>query len=1086
MRKICFGKNIFATNGIMTNLTNSNIVKNQLQEVYRMPENLIDINGCFKDCKNFTTFQATIPESVKYMSSSFEGCVNFYQNISIPNACIDMTRGFKNSNIKGTVYIPENVMEMQESFLNSSIKKINFVQREHNDVLNNIKEAFKDCNNLVMVEGEIPSTINFANEAFSNTSLENINFLKEEHYINIADGMFQNCRNLKFINDELNVNSAVDIFNGCSSLSYVSNIKGNNFSNAWGGCYNLQRIGLISGNLIFNNSFMGINNYSNIMSLNPNSLSLQSNDIEFLNKYPLRIYGTGHGLNYERNFVNAHLERGDYISGYCDILDFNIIGNCFSNYNGISQDLCIPKYFRTNLLDSSTRYVPMFQNAFKNKAFNNVFISGGDISINAFENSNIENLLFVYFVNAQYSSNQTKINSNSFINSKINSLSFYGNTNALNIGHYAFQNSTINNGFFPGETALNNGGFIYFNSVHSIGTSAFSNVIGNLKFETNIHTVYDNAFNNFKGSINIGHVFLGSIVGNKIRNIGDDAFRNINGTISHVNIMGNIGNNAFYNSVGFNGSLSLDFVKNIGKQAFYNTSIDDLYIKNTSGLSQNAFSGMKNLKNLTIDYLNINHFGGNFPNSLKNVYMTGNNQDSNSTNKLYSVINIKMNSYVAPNQFINLQNLTYFYDDFGYYDIGDNAFSNCINLKYVYGNMNIGNIGNNAFNRCSNIISVGNNIVGNVHNNAFNGCSNLRQLNAFYVCSSALSNCYNINSLTLRSQSLDHIGAVWGYSVYNNQSNVPSAQYDEVVINYGGTSRNGYNYYVYKISPNLKSVNLTGNFGSNAFQNIKSLENLTFDYTGSGVSDLTQSYIVHGCSNLINYNIKFSSSGKLVDNQFLSGVQNVININMSYDNIDYPSYYYYISRCCNMISNYPNLNNVDFGELRFSHSVEPIFDNLKIQNYSQNITIMPDVYYNGYNISTRKRWVHANFGSNITVETNKIGIVSHIESNYYYNIPNYSMNLNGKTIYFDNKICLDSYFLRNRSDLEIWVEDIESDLVLSGSSNITIYYANINMKPNMPTSMYINNNGNNYYYKNNINLIYKPNYNFGQYVSNIK
>jgi len=37
MRKICFGLNISATNGKMTNLTDSNVVKEQLQKVYRLP-----------------------------------------------------------------------------------------------------------------------------------------------------------------------------------------------------------------------------------------------------------------------------------------------------------------------------------------------------------------------------------------------------------------------------------------------------------------------------------------------------------------------------------------------------------------------------------------------------------------------------------------------------------------------------------------------------------------------------------------------------------------------------------------------------------------------------------------------------------------------------------------------------------------------------------------------------------------------------------------------------------------------------------------------------------------------------------------
>ena len=89
----------------MSNLTDN--IKSSLREVYRFPQNLEDMSNYLNGCVILTRFEAELRNTIKNMSSSFEGCGNFYKNVAIPSDCIDMSRSFKSSGIKGTMYIPE-------------------------------------------------------------------------------------------------------------------------------------------------------------------------------------------------------------------------------------------------------------------------------------------------------------------------------------------------------------------------------------------------------------------------------------------------------------------------------------------------------------------------------------------------------------------------------------------------------------------------------------------------------------------------------------------------------------------------------------------------------------------------------------------------------------------------------------------------------------------------------------------------------------------------------------------------------------------------------------------------------------------
>lgn len=1046
MKKICFGKNITTVNKKMSNLTDN--IKSSLREVYRFPKNLEDVSNCFNGCVNLTKFEAELPNTIKNMSSSFEGCGNFYKNVAIPSDCIDMSRSFKGAGIKGSINIPDKVVDMRESFKDSKLEAVSF--NENISYFNNFQESFLNCKTLAYVYGNLPQSIVNGEGSFKNTGIAEVNFFRENSFINNADKMFEHCKN----------------------LVSVGNIKSNSFLHTWNGCSNLKSIGIINGVLNFNNTFNGCHNYSDVVYLHPyfdgtdNSyLSIGDSDRSFLNNQALRIYGVGHGLENELNFQNAHLEKGDYISGYCDPDDFEKTqGDTYSNFfnwSGDTTSLVIPRFFRTNLLDDSTKSSVVFNHAFKNKVFEDVIVYGGDISMHAFNGASMNNLKIYP---------ETKINNYGFHNMSSNTLTIPNHGKTINIGKCCFKDTNIKNAFI-------------YSDINNIEQSAFLSFNGNL-FLGNINNISSTTFKSSYGNITSYDKTKNHI----INVVGENAFTHMRGIIDIP--IKNIGNNAFYN-VKNQFLINLADTRHIGENAFYNSGVSSLTIPDSINLINNSLHGMNSLIDLNIYDLNIYQFGGSYPSSLKNVVLRNNTHDVNSTNKLYSVQNITM---------LNGG------------DIIDNQFSGLANLKY-FKTINSPDVYHNAFSGCTNLLTISN--VGTVLRNAFNGCSNLSSLNAKDIVQGALSGCENIQSLTVHNLNatfdgshIKHIGRLWNVASIINARSVPNAIDGQIIIVTGVSTAGMYNNGVYLYNYNYLSINMSNKLEyvnmymyqsgkiacRNVFSNIKSLKKIDANF----YIRRNEIYnVFDGCYNLTDLNITFSNgSNSFVDSGLVRSINNIININFNFGHGGQTSGGS-LQAIVNDLSGYSTLKNVNFGSIGFANGRDKVFfNNCNWGNFSNGITILPDVYA-AYNYNSKTNWIHSNFGSNFSVPTQHIGVNSHIRDYYntniydYYNIPSYGMNLNNKIVYFDNHVSFDSGFFSKRTNLTTYVEDIATHALYSdGSSNITLYYTNLNKKPNIYTSTNyiteISNDGKNYYYTNNINVIYEPNYNYSKYVSNIK
>ena len=1021
MRKICFGKNITSVNSKMSNLTDN--IKDSLREVYRFPQNLVDVSNCFNGCVNLTKFEAELPNSIKNMSSSFEGCGNFYKNVAIPSNCIDMSRSFKGSGLKGSINIPDKVIDLMESFKDTNLQAVRF--DENISSFNNFQESFMNCQSLSYIYGTLPENIKNGSSAFKNTGITEVKFLKENSFINNADKMFEHCK----------------------SLISVGNIKSNSFLHTWNGCSNLKSIGIINGVLNFNNTFNGCNNYSDVVYLHPyfdgtdNSyLSIGDSDRNFLNNQALRIYGLGHGLENELNFQNAHLEKGDYISGYCDPDDFEKTqGDTYSNFynwSGNTTSLVIPKYFRTNLLDDSTKSSVVFNHTFKNKVFEDVIIYGGDISMHAFNGARMNNLKIYP---------ETKINNYGFHNMSSNTLTIPNHGKTINIGEFCFKDTNIKDVFI-------------YSDINNIEKSAFLSFKGNL-FLGNINNVFSTTFKSSYGNI----TSYDKTKNHTINIVGENAFSHMRGVIDIP--IKNIGNNAFYNAN--QSSINLAITTHIGENAFYNSGITSLKTSDDINLINNSLHGMNSLTDLNIYNLNIYQFGNVYPSSLKNVVLRNNAQDANSTNKLYSVQNITMlnGGDIANNQFKKLSNLTYF---------------------YTKGNPNIGN---NAFNGCSNLISI-NRMVGNIGRNAFKGCTNLVELDADDIVQGALSGCLNLKRLTVpnldayfANNSVKHIGRLWGYEFYETTNGRPREPLENETLLYYNTGYNHY-YWYFNMSNKLEYAEIDfhnvydANSVNFAFANIKSLKKIDSHYFCYG--NCVNSPVV-GCSNLTDYNIRFPINTINIGRSIINGIHHVKNVNFNFAGVFSGTlgFEYFVEELCSY-----SIQNVNFGNIRFNNSREIVFNNANFGNYSERITILPNVSHGNVTAG----YTHSNFGYNFIVPTSYIGINSYFVNNKFYNIPNYSMRLNGKTIYFGNNVNISRFFFNNRSYLNVYVEDVydRTNYVTNNSRYITVYYSNISTRPKFTDVSEISNDGKNYYYANNINVIYEPNYNYANYVSNIK
>jgi hypothetical protein len=255
MKKICFGKNITSENNKMTHLTNN--IKDSLREVYRFPQNLIDISNCFNGCVNLSKFEAELPDTIQNMSSSFEGCGNFNKNVAIPSNCIDMSKSFKGTNVKGNIEIPNKVSNMRESFKGSNLTSVCFKENDNN-IEYDLQECFMNCTNFYFIDGNLPNNIKSANNTFKNTGLTIVDFLTDDCIIGDAQGMFESCSNLKSVISNISSDNCDKIFKGCKNLELIGNIKGNSFSFSWSDCSNLEKMGYVEGVLNFNNSFLNL------------------------------------------------------------------------------------------------------------------------------------------------------------------------------------------------------------------------------------------------------------------------------------------------------------------------------------------------------------------------------------------------------------------------------------------------------------------------------------------------------------------------------------------------------------------------------------------------------------------------------------------------------------------------------------------------------------------------------------------------------------------------------------------------------------------------------------------------------------
>lgn len=761
MRKICFGKNITSVNNKMTNLTKD--IKDSLKEVYRFPQNLVDISNCFNGCSNFIELKAELPNSIKNMSSSFEGCSNFSKNIAIPLNCQDMSNSFKGTNIKGNINIPKNVKNLRESFKNTKIESVSF--DKDIDYFENFQSCFENCETLSSVNGVLPP-IQYANSAFKKTGIRDINFISSSNIIENAIDMFESCLNLKTVSEDLQIGDATGIFEncvnlqsvqnvssnslndsffGCKRLLTVGNIKSNHYFNTWDGCSNLQSVGNISGELYFNNTFNGCYNYSNVIYLHPTSLNIyQEQDYNFLSVNPLKIYGKVHDYAFELKLQNAHKDKGDYISGYCNPDDFDFLTyegkKYFTNYKGDSKSMVIPRYFRTNLLDETTKYTPMFNNAFNNKIFDNVYIYGGDIAY-SFNNTIVDNLII---------EPETKINRYAFSKISANNLSILNNGSNISIGCCGFLTSNIKNGFI-------------YSNINTIEDSAFDSVIGNLYFGNINNASGNSVFNNFNGNIlsydkNKNHI---------INKVGNNAFCNMIGYV-YIPIK-QIGNNSFRN-VKTMKSINLSLTNSIGENAFYNSGIEELNLSDNISLTTNSLHGMNSLVNLNTYNLSLSYFYS-YPSSLKNVELRKGTYNASDTSSLKSVESIFMNnssSIINNYQFNGLTNLKTFRTTSTLPTVGSYGFAYCTNLT---GDLNVGNISTNGFLNCSNLQGIyGKTIV----DGALSGCKSLKSL-SYSEDSISMS-----ELLAAQAKSLNdvfHIGRVFNATIRTNINTTTNTTY---------------------------------------------------------------------------------------------------------------------------------------------------------------------------------------------------------------------------------------------------------------------------------------------------------------------
>lgn len=1003
MKKICFGNGIKAQDNKMCNLTVN--IKGSLKEVYRLPNDLKNISNCFNNCANLSVFNANIPNSVENMSNSFKSCKNLFKNISIPSNCINMAYAFSNVPANGTKFIPNKVTNITGSFENSKINEIVFEDRNADDLNNilNMASAFSNSSleSVTFVDG---LKIGNAYRAFSTCPIERI-----KSDLNVDNGceMFKSS-NIKSVQN-IKSNSANSMFLSSLYLKKVGTIESNNFYYTFDNCRSMKEMGNITGNLAFKHTFRncgvgdtGTDSYGNVVYLKPYESSDQVHlsffdeesstdtptDRNFLYSHPLRIYGRGHGLENEINFINAHATNGTYVGGYCDPDQF--IAGQYKGDIGETIDLCIPRYYRTNLLDSTTKQTFNVSNSFKGNTFNSVYLFGANIT-NAFCGTTI-NYLYV-------DSKQGIINAN------------------------AFNSATVTNGILPDLVVIQD--------------SAFFNAQVNDLQTKNIADVGNNAFRDARGN-----VFNTSKRRYNVYNIYESAFQNSKIIPDFYYKFKNIGNNAFRNCV-FSQSVSFVDNFNLGSNVFYNARMTYLYLtQNNSTIADSAFAGINYLFEIQVKDLNASHFGGKFPNSLRSVVFFNNMQDPASTNKLSSVTTMFFPNgitNVQENQFRDLKNVTTFRTtNIG--NIGKNAFANFGSSQFTtiknYYNSNEdiiiqGNIATDAFNNSSiKRLSVGYDYC--IENGSLVNCNSLEFLNCNISKGMQRTWSNSVKGIDAVRSGPYHIGRLFNAIVHN--PDVVETNYYPIWVYEGDVST-----YLNrdKIPPKFKTVKTSSLWGEYSFKGLHTLTDIKYRNPVLGINhaqmcDEGIDEIFAGCSNLINITMALGiNNGKPYKNISPSLMQSLdtANYNISYVGDLWNASY---------STGFPVFKDIR-GNFSFCATSDTSnrtwFRNISAYNYSTNITILPEIKVGG-----RYEYLQSAM-SGYTVKTDKIALSSPaiwngalLHNDYTYYCPEDTI-LNGAsgtynncTLYIDQVNTTSSNFawFKNFTNSKIYFNGIDS------------------------------------------------------------
>ena len=185
-----------------------------------------NMSSAFATCLNFNQ-NILIPNSVVDMSETFKSCTLFNQNIQIPNSVTNMSSTFNHcSNLNQNIQIPNGVADMTGTFdfctiLNQNIRIPNGVT--------SVNSTFAHCQNLNQ-NIRIPNGVTNMVGTFDFCTNLNQNILIPNSVTNMS-GTFMNCRNLN--RAILIPNSVVDMtgtFARCDNLKQDIYIYSQNLS----------------------------------------------------------------------------------------------------------------------------------------------------------------------------------------------------------------------------------------------------------------------------------------------------------------------------------------------------------------------------------------------------------------------------------------------------------------------------------------------------------------------------------------------------------------------------------------------------------------------------------------------------------------------------------------------------------------------------------------------------------------------------------------------------------------------------------------------------------------------------------------